>query len=104
MPIDTEGCPSASLHRNSPRPDSREIPGRKGFAYGLDAVERHFDYGLFPCFSISTLFYFNDALTLIRYSAAFANICASFSVRIFASRTTTLPLTITSRTSEPFNA
>lgn len=48
--------------------------------------------------------YFSEALTLARYSAAFCRICASFSVRILASRTTGLPLTITSRTSSPFRA
>ena len=48
--------------------------------------------------------YFNDALTFALYSSAFARIAASSSVRILASRTTGLPLTITSRTSSAFSA
>src|ERR1039458_10587007 len=48
--------------------------------------------------------YFREALTLARYSAALARICASLSVRIFASRTTGLPFTITSRTSDALSA
>jgi hypothetical protein len=48
--------------------------------------------------------YLSDALILARYSAALARICCSFKVRILASRTTGLPLTMTSRTSLPFKA
>ena len=48
--------------------------------------------------------YFNDALTLALYSSTFARIAFSSSVSIFASRTTGLPLTITSRTSSAFSA
>src|ERR1700676_185086 len=48
--------------------------------------------------------YFNDARTFTPYSSALSRICFSSRVSIRASRTTGLPLTITSRTSAALSA